>query len=70
MYYENYVRCCHFDLRSNKNRQNICKKEHLGEVMVLAKLEVLMPSTKYFALFRTFRSTVLIRQYFTKKILT
>ena len=37
MCYTNYIRCCHFDLRSNKKTENVCKKDHLGEVMVLAK---------------------------------
>lgn len=31
--YQSYVQCCQFDLRSYKNRQNVCLKEYLEDVM-------------------------------------
>ena len=35
--YKFYIQRCHLDLKSNKNRQMVGKKKHLGEVMTLAK---------------------------------
>ena len=37
--YKFYIQRCYLDLTSNKNRQHVARKDHLREVMTLAKFK-------------------------------